>query len=408
MTIPPPPPPGQGPVDPQGAFSPPPPPGAPGGFAPQPLPTPAGFSGYGPQQPPPMPPGGMYPPMPPMPPMMMPPPYYPPPPRRSIGMGLLSTLASWMFSLSLAVNFILLLMVLGVGSDETFHQTPVVKGDSKQLIAVVPIRGVIDDASAVRFEAALRKLETDGDAKALVLEIDTPGGSVTASDQIYHDIMKFKEKNRIPVVVSMGGLATSGGYYISCAADKIVAQRTTITGNIGVLMPRYNLSKLADKYGFEDTTIKSTGSDFKDAGSMFKPEKPEEYAYWLGLIDDAYVTFKSVVQTGRGANLKAPMSEVANGKAYTSNEALKMGLIDQQGYASDAYGVAASLASLTKMHVVRYEPIQSIFSVLGSESAKFTGQSAKNLTVNGVNFTIDRHLLDEFATPRLMYLWRGE
>jgi protease-4 len=388
MTIPPPPP-GQGPIDPRGAFSPPPPPmgGQPGGFTQQQMPPP------------------IYPPNP----MMMPPAFYPPPPppRRSFGMGLLGTLASWMFSLSLGLNLILLAMAFGFSSDETFHQTVVVSGDTNQKIAALPIKGVIDDAMASRFAAAIRKLETEGDIKALVLEIDTPGGSVTASDEIYHEILKFKAEKHIPVVVSMGGLATSGGYYVACAADQIIAQRTTITGNIGVLMPRYNFSKLADKYGVEDTTIKSTGSEFKDAGSMFRPERPEEHAYWLGLIDDAYATFKSVVQTGRGNNLKASMPEVANGKAYTSNEALKMGLIDRQGYASDAYGVAASLASLSKMHVVRYEPVQSFLNMFGAES-KFIGQSTKNVTVNGVNLSIDRHFLDELSAPRLMYLWRGE
>jgi protease-4 len=348
---------------------------------------------------------------PPPPTMMMPPPFYPPPPSPRGGgfaRAIFVTLATSIFGLSIALNVYMLGAWL-LSSDENVRQTVLVPGDSKQTVAVVQLNGILEDRSVTRFEGIVRKLETDSDIKALVLEIDTPGGSVSASDEIYHRILQYKEKTKVPVVVSMGGMATSGGYYISCAADKIVAERTTITGNIGVLMPRYNFAKLADKYGVEDTTLHSTGSEFKDAGSMFRPERPEERAYWLGLIDDAYATFKGVVQTGRGNSLKAPMTEVANGKAYTSNEALKMGLIDAQGYATDAYTLAASMASLSNKHVVRFDPVVSLLGALAGDS-EFGGASpsAKSISINGVEVSVDRHFLEDLATPRLMYLWRGE
>ena len=377
MTIPPPPP-GQGPVDPRGAFAPPPPPGA--------------------GAPPPM----MFPPM-----MMPPPPYYPPP-RGGFARAIFTTLATTIFGLSLAANIYLLILTGYFGNSENADQTVVVNGDPKQKIAVLTVNGIIDEGTFQVFDKMLKQIETDGNVKALVLEIDTPGGTVSASDEIYHRILTYKEEKHLPVVVAMGGFATSGGYFISCAADQIVAQRTTITGNIGVLFPSFNVAKLADRWGIEDTTIHSTGSNFKDAGSPLKQETPEEHAYWLGLIDDAFDRFKEVVKTGRGTRLTAPLDQVFNGKAYTAGDALKMGLIDKSGYQDDAYDLAASLVSpkLTNKHVVRYEPAPSLIdAITGRSQSKASMQS---VNINGVNVNLDRHWIDELTTPRLMYLWRAQ
>ncbi len=351
---------------------------------------------------PPGPPPGIYPP-----PVMMPPPFYPPPPpRHSFARAIFMTLATSIFGLSIALNIYLLILTGFMGGGDGSRQSTLISGDAKQKVIVIPLTGLIDEQASKRFEKMIKGIESDASVKALVLEIDTPGGSVTASDQIYHRVVQFKTNKKVPVVVSMGGLATSGGYYIACAADKIVAQRTTITGNIGVLMPRYNLSKLGEKYGVEDTSLHSTGATFKTAGSLLKPETPEERAYWLGLIDDAFATFKGVVTTGRAGSLKGSIDTIANGKAYTANESLAMGLVDQIGYASDAYDLAGSLAKLANKHVVRYEPTPSLFEALGAES-RFGG-AGPGLTINGVNLNFDSNLLDELGTPRLMYLWRGQ
>lgn len=401
MTIPQPPP-GQGPLDPRGAFSPPPAP--PGG---------AGPAGPGPGAPPP---GGGFvpPPMAPMPPMMMPPPFYPPPPppaqRGSFARVIFTTLATSIFGLSIAANIYLLIFTGFLGSGEGAHTTTLVDGDPKQKVAVVPISGVIDDAESERFEKILKRLESDQNVKALVLEIDSPGGGVSASDEMYARILKFKQSKHVPVVVTMGAIAASGGYYISCAADKIVAERTTITGSIGVLMPRYDLSKLGEKYGVSDDSIHSTGATYKTVGSMLKPMSPDERQYVLGLIDDAFGTFKSVVRNGRGSSLKLPIDQIANGKAYTASEAFRMGLIDQVGYKADAYDLAGTMAGLANKHVVKYEPVQSFWEALGaSESAYRLGSpAAKTVTINGINLGLDRRWMDEMMTPRLMYIWRGQ
>jgi protease-4 len=324
------------------------------------------------------------------------------------------TLATTIFGFSLALNAYLLIWTGFASGGDGAHQSVVVSGDLKQKIAVVPLEGLIDDGAVKRFERTIKQIESDENVKAVVLEVDTPGGTVTASDEIYDRILRLKEKKGMPVVVSMGSLATSGGYYLSCAADTIVAQRTTITGNIGVMLPRYNLSKLADKWGVEDNSMHSTGADFKTAGSMLKPETPEEHAYWLGLIDDAFVTFKDVVSRGRASRLKESMEVVANGKAYSASEALRMGLIDQIGYKSAAYDAAAQAAGLTNKHVVRYEPVPSFMQALGMGSAtRIASQTSRTLvdaekmTINGVNLNFDTNWMYELTTPRLMYLWRG-
>jgi protease-4 len=324
-------------------------------------------------------------------------------------------LATSIFGLSIAANiyFLIFAGILGGGGDGS-RTTTLVSGDIKQKIAVVPITGVIDENTADRFEKTMKRLESDENVKAIVLDVDTPGGGVSASDEIYDRVLKFKENKHVPVVVTMGSLAASGGYYISCSADKIVAQRTTITGSIGVLMPRYDLSKLGEKYGVADDSIHSTGATYKTVGSPLKPITPDERQYLTSLIDDAFATFKEVVTKGRGTSLKKPIDEIANGKAYSASEALQLGLVDQLGYKSDAYDLAAQLAHLNNKYVVKYEPIQSLFEALGASDSKFGGGSGGGGSPaagpsGGININIDTaRVLQELTTPKLMYLWRGQ
>src|ERR1700733_7434575 len=299
MTIPQPPP-GQGPVDPRPAFAPP--PGPPGGFSP--------------------------------PPMMMPPPYYPPP-RGSFTRAIFTTLATTIFGLSIAANIYFLIFTGLLGGSETAEQTVLVSGDPKQRVAVVDINGIIDESTFQVLDKMLKQVESDENVKAVVVEVDTLGGEVGASDEIYHRLVKFKEDRHVPMVVAMGSFATSGGYYVSCAADQIVAQRTTWTGNIGVLFPRYDLSKLLDKVGVADETIAPESTPYKTAGDPTRPMTPDERKYWLDLVDDAFATFKDVIKTGRGERLTQSLDAIANGKAYTAGEAKKLGLIDQIGYRAD-------------------------------------------------------------------------
>ena len=333
-----------------------------------------------------------------------PPAMYPPPPRGGFARAIFTALAVSILGLSLTLN-VYMLLFSGMLSGNAVHKTTVHTGDLKQTIALLPINGEITDATAAEVNELLGEIESDSTVRAIVLEINTPGGAVTASDQIYDRLMRLKADRKIPIVVSMGALATSGGYYISCAADKVVAQRTTWTGNIGVLLPRYNFSKLATQYGVEDTTIKSTGADFKDAGSPFKPDTPAQTAYFQKLADDAFVVFKQVVSTGRSLDA-ATVDRIANGKVYNGVDAMNLKLVDTIGYLDDAIEIAAKQAGLigVKPQAIRFEKKVGLFESFGrnSQSSKLT------LPAAGPGVTIDRSVIDSIITPRPLYMWRGQ
>jgi protease-4 len=373
-------PPGQGPVDPSPGTLPP-PPGANFG--------PPGMFG-----PPPCPPGMRLP----------PPPFFgPPPPRRRSGWRILvMVLLFIVLGFSLILNVGLLAMH---GSDLGGQQQIVQAGDSTTEIAVVPLEGEISTATAEKFDRLLTRVEADGDVKAVVIRINTPGGEVTASDEIYQRIQLYKSRKQVPVVISMGAMATSGGYYAACAGDYLFAEHTTLTGNIGVLMPRFNLSKLAEKYGVEENTIVSTGATYKNAGSMFSPEEQKDRVYLQAIIDSAFTRFKEVVSKGRGSVLKPKIDAVADGRVYTSERALSEGLIDTVGYLEDACQYAATTAKVAKPQIVRFEEKLSFFQLFGAESKAqhLAPFASSGVSVNGM--TIDQQTFDRFLRPRLLYQW---
>jgi protease-4 len=341
--------------------------------------------------------------------MMPPPGWYPPPrPRGGFTRAIFTTLATTVFGISLLLNLYLLVFT-GLTSSHPPKETTIVEGDPKQKVVIVPIvNSMMLEAQAQEFDTMIDLADKDGDVKAVVLQIDTPGGEVTAADEMYHRMVVFKAAHpSVPVVVSMGGMATSGGYYAACSGDYLLAQPTTLTGNIGVLMPQYNLSKFAEKWGIEDTTLHSTGADYKTAGDWLKPPNPQDTEYLLGIIDSAFVQFKSVVVAGRGNRLTQPMSVIADGKAYTAADALKLGLVDQIGYLADAYNYAGNKAGLKNMTVVRYEQPSTLIEMLFSSKSMLPGRSASSsVQINGVQ--IDAEHLGDLLKPRLLYLWRGD
>lgn len=373
---------GQGPIDPRGAFSPPPPPG-PGGPGRQPAPP-------APYPPPPML-------MPPLPPPMG---YHLTPNKGGFVRAIFVTLATTVFGLSLILNVYLLLWAGLTGSDSAARTDVLESGDASQKVAVVRIEGGLSSQSAGQFVNLLKRVEADNKVKALVLEIDSPGGGVTASDEIYNAVKQFKARKGIPIVTAMGGLCASGGYYVACASDEIIAQPTTITGSIGVILQRFNYSGTMQKIGIEETSIVPNGAEFKNLGSPFKPESPQVNAYLRPIADEIFTRFKTIVETARGSRLKEPIANLASGKVYTANDALKFGLIDAVGYSKDAYDRAAALAGLTDKMVVRFERQPSLFEAVGLGIESVSGRE--------INLRLDTSMLDDFLTPRVMYLWRGD
>lgn len=339
----------------------------------------------------------------------------PPPPRRGGGWkSALMVLCFLLLGASLLINVLLLgAVAIGGGGGGGLVQAQLAEGNDSEKIAVIPIHGIIDANAAAYFDRYMKTAEQDASVKAIVLDIDSPGGTISGSDQIYHRIQRFKQnKPNTPVVVSMGSLAASGGYYAACAADHLFAQPTTMTGSIGVIMPSMNFSKLLEKYGVEENSVISTGAPFKNAGSPTQAMTEQHRAYYQALCDQAFDQFKTIVKDGRKGKLTvSTVDEVANGKIYSAADALKLGLIDQEGYLEDAWKYAASTAGLSKPSVVRYQVPPTFIQQLlarGGLPAPLGQSSGGNGTTVNVNVNLDPALLEQFAAPRPLYMWRGQ
>lgn len=234
-------------------------------------------------------------------------------------------------------------------------------GDRSQgRIAVVPIRGIIatDDtaewgASMVDdIVAGLREAARDDEVKAVVLAVDSPGGEVTAADIIYNEVRKLQKEK--PVVVAMSSLAASGAYYIACAADWIVANETTFTGSIGVIIQSLNYEQLFDKIGLDAVVFKS--GKFKDMLSGSRPMTPEERAYIEGMVMQVYERFLGIVARTRELPAAELRDGLADGRILTGLDAKEAGLVDQVGYLEDAFEKARALAEAPDAEIIRYEP----------------------------------------------------
>ncbi|MNX67244.1 putative signal peptide peptidase SppA [compost metagenome] len=197
-------------------------------------------------------------------------------------------------------------------------------------------------ASATRLIKAIRTAEKDK-VKAILLRINSPGGTAAASQMVYEELMRLRKAGKIKIVTGMGDVTASGGYYIAAASDHIVANPATTTGSIGVILHVQNVQRLFDKLGIGETTIQS--GPRKDILSPFRPMRPDERAILQALVDDTYQQFLSAVVTGR----KMPLDKIkplADGRVFTGSQAQKVGLVDSLGNYQDALTKAASLAGI--------------------------------------------------------------
>jgi protease IV len=218
-------------------------------------------------------------------------------------------------------------------------------------IAVVEVNGVIVDS-----EETVRQLKRYADnknVKAILLRVDSPGGGVAASQEIYEEVKRIVD-NEKPVIVSMGSVAASGGYYISLHATRIVANPGTITGSIGVISQFIHLNEMLDKVGIDITTIKS--GKYKDSGSMYRSMEKFEEEYWQVLMDDVYHQFITAVSEAREID-EMEAFELAEGKIYTGKQAYEKNLIDTLGTYEDAIRIAAELSGIDgEPTIVRERP----------------------------------------------------
>jgi protease IV len=227
--------------------------------------------------------------------------------------------------------------------------------ESGQKVAIIHVSGVITggssgggglfDDSHAGAEGLIKSLErarNDNDVKAIVLRINSPGGSAAGSQEVYDEIMKVRRDGKV-VVTSMGDLAASGGYYIACASDKIYANGSTLTGSIGVIMETSDMSQLFKKLGIEFDVIKS--GKHKDMGSPYRKMSPEEKQLAQDMINDVFGQFVSAVSEGRKIP-KARVRKIADGRVFTGVQARKLGLVDVLGGFEEAKAAAARLAGI--------------------------------------------------------------
>jgi len=268
--------------------------------------------------------------------------------------------------------------------------------DGLNKIALVEVNGIITSRSLDQggynvvelIKAQLKRSEDDDRVKAVILRVDSPGGEVLASDEIYREISDFQKRARKPVIASMGNLAASGGYYVSAPCQWIVANDLTITGSIGVIMHSYNYRKLMDKVGLQPQTYKS--GKFKDMLSGDRdPEQipPEERAMIQGLIDETYNKFKGIVADGRkqareknksrsdkGRELAADWADYADGRVLSGTEAYKLGFVDELGNFQDAVKRAKSLVNLSgPVNLIQFQQhydLSDIFRMFGKSEPK--------------------------------------
>jgi protease-4 len=212
--------------------------------------------------------------------------------------------------------------------------------------------GTVSEGMVGRVREELDRARSDNQVKALVVRINSPGGTVTGSDLLYDEIRRFKQERKVPVVAQLMGTAASGGYYVALAADEIHAERTTVTGSIGVIFSGFNLAGLMEKLGIENQTITSGG--FKDAGTILRRMRPEERAQLQSVIDDLYARFVEVVKAGRTKLTVEQIRALADGRIFSATQAKQAGLVDEIGSLEASLRRARELAGLSSASIVTY------------------------------------------------------
>lgn len=246
------------------------------------------------------------------------------------------------------------------GTDPLREFTVEGQGDDK--ILIVSIRGMISDqpdkgmlrsrpGMVSEVLAQLKKAESDPDIKALVLKVDSPGGTVTASDILYHEIKGFRERRGIPVVVSFMNMGTSGAYYLALPADRIMAHPTAVTGSVGVIYMRPKIHGLMEKIGV-GMAVNTSGAS-KDMGSPFKAVTEEEDRYFQQIIDVLAARFHRLVAEHRKPAAEA-MTRIRTAAVFLPEDALALNLIDGIGYLQDAVRTAQDLAKVQTARVITY------------------------------------------------------
>lgn len=291
-------------------------------------------------------------------------------------------------------------------TEEMFAEEIIEEGDMMSKIAVLSINGVIQDTGDAEsfFESPLYNHKTfmeqldyvkeAKDVKAIILQVNSPGGGVVESAQIHDKIKEIQKEAKKPIYVSMGSMAASGGYYVSAPADKIFASPETLTGSLGVIMQGVNYASLAEKYGVEFTTIKS--GPYKDIMSPSRPMTEDEREILQSMIDNSYEGFVKVISEGRDMSVER-VREIADGRIYDGRQAKQLNLIDGFGYLEDVIKNVRKDEKLGDSTVVRYTENMGFGSFFSMGAQKIMGKDAEMAGLMKV--------LSQPNSPRLMYLY---
>lgn len=303
------------------------------------------------------------------------------------------------------------------------------KGGDGSKIAQIDIRGLISDRvegglisqptnPVDDLAARLRKAGQDPEVKAIIIRINSPGGTVTASDMMYREVRRFVEESKKPVVTSLGEIAASGGYYLALSGDRIVAEPTSITGSIGVIIPTINVSEGLSRIGIKSRSIISRPN--KDLANPLEPIKEEHYAVLQALVDEFYARFRGLVIERRGAaaaladaaGKAAPrkaldvgrIEDLTDGRVMTGVSAERVGLVDRTGGIPEAFQTAKDLAGIKKATLIKYyredeDKPRSAYAQSGTPAPAATEINMIQLRMNGLT------ALGGLESAGAYYLW---
>ena len=298
-------------------------------------------------------------------------------------------------------------LITPVSGTQKLREMQVGPGKGRDKIAVVEVEGMLINArtggfmqptenKVSLFKEQLERAANDKNVKAVVLRVNSPGGTVTASDTMYEMLKRFRARTKKPVVASLQEVTASGGYYVSCASDQIVASPTSVVGSIGVIFNTFDASRGMDKIGLRAEAIKS--GPFKDMGSPFKAMTNDERAVMQGMVDEYYGRFVSVVKSNRPITDDAKLKTATDGRVFSGEQALAMGLVDRVGMLEDAIKLAREVGKAPGAKPIMYRrPYGYSGSIYANGAAPAPKANVTQLHIPGV---------DALLPSGFYYLWQ--
>lgn len=318
------------------------------------------------------------------------------------GLSIIINIASFAFSNDWSSGFDDMLAM----PESDYTETVLEAGDMSKRIAVLTVDGVIQDTGAANplfgavgydhqfFMDQLAMIKEDDSIKAVVLQVNSPGGGVVESAQIYDKIKEIQEEVGVPFYVSMGSMAASGGYYIAAPAEKIFVNKETLTGSIGVIMESVNYGKLAEKYGVDFVTIKT--GPYKDIMSPTRDMTEDERNMLQEMINESYESFVDIIEEGRGLT-EAEVKAVADGRIMNGRQAIDSGLADEYGYLEDVIAAVRKDFDLADAEVMEYGYSSGFGSLFSMKAQSLLGGDVETQLIG--------RLLSDYSAPRMMYLY---